>query len=48
MKKVTINSEKDVLNPLTWNRSQWKDAILGVFYTTFIFAYTYFILVIFG
>lgn len=46
--RQTIEIEKDVLNPMTWDRSQWKDAIIGFFLTVFIFALTFIIISIFG
>lgn len=46
--KQTMEIEKDVLNPMTWDRSQWKDAIIGFFLTVFIFACTFIIISIFG
>lgn len=40
--------EKDVLNPMTWDASQWKDAITGGILSVFIFAFSLFIITIFG
>ena len=28
--------KQDPTNPMTWNISQWEDALLGVVFTTFI------------
>lgn len=42
-KNVTNQFEKDPLDPMTWDASQWKDAIIGIFYSVFIFAFSLFI-----
>lgn len=44
---IYIN-EKDPLNPMTWDASQWKDAVIGLVFSAFIFAFVLFIITIFG
>lgn len=29
--------KKDPMNPMTWNFDQWKDALIGVVLTSFLF-----------
>lgn len=40
--------EKDPLNPLTWDASQWKDGIIGFFFSVAVFALAYIVIYIFG
>lgn len=42
-----IKEEKDVLNPRTWSREQWKDAIISMVGTVVIFVLMYSIIYIF-
>ena len=49
MKKVmTRQTEKDPLNPMTWDASQWKDAIIGGILSVFIFGTSLLIITVFG
>lgn len=40
--------EKDPLNPMTWDASQWKDAVIGCCLSVFIFAFYYLVVTIFS
>ena len=39
--------KQDVLNPLTWNRDQWTDALLGAVLTFLAIAEVLFVIIVF-
>jgi len=40
--------EHDPMNPLHWNREQWKNAVQGLVLVTVAFTEFYFVIAIFG
>ena len=39
--------KQNEMNPITWNKEQWKDALIGVVLTTLVFAEVFFVVAVF-
>lgn len=45
---MVMTKEKCPMNPLHWNREQWKESVQGAVLIVTLFAEMYFVLLVFG